>query len=250
MKIFEVMNQFKGILAGVPILTYLVINYINNINVTDIEIKLMTPKKKFLMLLIKNLLPSLILAFVSVFFTFNSLREQFEKQLSNFMDFNTVLFAYLIIFLILILFIAYITHYFFQFLSFIIGVNYDFFIENEEGKWRIIRTNSQGKIITRKENEICFFDNNDNRKYVEVVVTGQKKKDLYGYTTFIKASYISTISAALIILAVAIFVSFKGYISFNLFMLLFVISEVVGIIGLIILTSKQEFDRLADEQVQ
>ncbi|GLC89324.1 hypothetical protein [Lysinibacillus piscis] len=247
MSILETMNQFKGAFAGIPILTYLIINFIDNINVTEIEIKLMAPKKKFLMLLTKNLLPSLIFAFISVFFTFNTLNEQFEKQFSNFMDFNTLLFAYLIIFLILILSIAYLTHYFFRFLAFVIGINYDFFIENTDGKWRVIRTNPQGKIIARKENEICFFDLNDNCKFVEVVVTGQKKKDLYGHTTFIKASCISIMSVALIILAGALFVFSKGYISFNIFIVLVVISEGLGITGLIIFTSKQEFDKLAEQ---
>lgn len=247
----DILQSFTPIPLGIAMVIYLILDFINNHNVTDIEIKLMTPKRKFLMLFSKNIIPSVIISIVGVLFSIDTVVKQIdESDLKGLMNFNAYLLIVFIIFVVILFAVSYITQIFFRLIEFIVGINHDYFIEDEKGTWRIMRTNSLNKLVARCKDEIRFIENPYEYEYVEKIISSEWKLDLYKNDKTVKITYSILLIVSLFLLIVFIGLFSFVKISFIVFILMLFLCITLAITGLIIMNSKLDYDRSNEHSSQ
>lgn len=242
--ITDFIQSFTPVTLSIALVVYIIIDYINNHNVTNVEIKLMAPKRKFLMHFSKHIIPSVIISIVGVIFSINTVGKHFdESSLEDIISFDTYLLIFFIVFLVILIAISYLTQLFFRIIEIIVGVNYDYFIEDERGTWRIIRTNNLNKLVARCKDEIRFFENPYGYDYVEKIISSKWKLDLYKNDKTVKDTYVTLllVASVLLIVFIGLFSLEKISLIFFISMLFFCIT--LAITALIIFTSKLDYDR-------
>ncbi|MFJ5788687.1 hypothetical protein ACIP9G_01250 [Lysinibacillus sp. NPDC093197] len=246
--ITDILQSFTPLTLGITLVVYIIFDYINNHNVTEIEIKLMSPKRKFLMLFSKNIIPSIIISIIGILVSIDTVLKQIEElNLKDLMSLNTYLLIIFILFVVILFAVSYFTQIFFRVIEFIVGINYDYFIEDEKGTWRIIRTNNLNKVVVRCKEEIKFIENPYEHEYVEKIISSKRKLELYKNDKTVKNTYSSLLLAALILLIVFIGLFSMSKISFIAFMLLSFLCITLVISGLIIINSKLDYDRQIEQ---
>ncbi|MEY2355908.1 hypothetical protein [Lysinibacillus capsici] len=244
--ITEIMQNFTPITLSIAFIIYMFNAFINDFNVTSIEMKIMKPKKKFLMLFSKYGIASALFTAITLFFSLEEINSSFNKmdsEVQKVTGYDLYLLVMGIVLFLIILIVFYITHYFLKAIEFMITINYDYFIEDTEGSWLVLRNNSNNILVTQKKDEIKFFENPNNYKYVKKVTSAKWKLDLYDKDKGVKWTYWILFLLAIVVLIFSILLKNINIINDILFLILLCICIIIAVAGLIILNSKIDYDQ-------
>lgn len=242
--ITEIMKNFTPVTLIITFVFYMFNAFINDFNVTSIEMKIMKPKRKFLMLFSKYGIASALLTVITIFYSSNEIYTLFnDSGLNKVIGYDLYLSVMGIILFLVILIVFYFTYYFFKALEFIISINYDYFIEDFQGSWLVLRNNSNNILVTQKKDEIKFFENPYNYNYVKKVTSANWKIDLYKNDKFVKWTYRILFGVAIGILILSIILRLFNIINDIVFLIFLYIWIIVAVTGMIIVNNKLDYDK-------
>lgn len=244
--ITEVMQNFTPITLSIAFVFYMFNAFINDFNVTSIEMKIMKPKRRFLMLFSKYGITSALFTAITIFFSLDDINTAFNKndsELQKVIGYNLYILVMGIVLFLIILFVFYFTHYFLKAIEFMISINYDYFIEDSEGSWLVLRNNSNNILVTQKKDEIKFFENPYNYNYVKRVTSADWKLELYKKDKGVKWTYRILFGIAVVILIFSIVLKFFNIINDIAFLISLCFWIITAVVGLIILNSKFDYDK-------
>ncbi|WP_313150811.1 hypothetical protein [Lysinibacillus capsici] len=184
-------------LIGFTILSFSIL--IDNLYVTQLERKLMTPKQIFMYYFSQVFLMSIFTIVGAFLLSLGEIVKVFKEIDNQFMMYITIVIVFLLVMVIhsLMIFVVWV-------ITFLTAVNYKYSILLEDGtSWSIIRMNKNNYLLVEKDNLQKFIVEPFNYNYEKEVSISEKKKSIFIKITTNKrmVRYFFIISAILIILS-------------------------------------------------
>lgn len=241
--ILSTITNYSPVTVIIGVVIFILRNFINDFNVTDLELKLMTPNRKFLMVLSKVIV-GVIIIIVMLLFTIPDeiIRIYNESNFSEQISFVEYLTIFSIFFSFVIIMIFLLTYYFLKFIEFLIGLNYEYIISDSDGKWKVLRNNGKNNLVVKQNNLIKFITAPMDQIYEKKLVSNEFKKKIYGNEKKIIKIITTLLSIALIFL-ILFLLSFIIPLLFNNFLrlILFCFTIFLFITSIIIYANYKEY---------
>ncbi|MGA4518391.1 hypothetical protein ACPA0F_14045 [Solibacillus silvestris] len=200
-EIFNLINNYtpKTIILGSVL--YLVKSYISDFNVTNLEQKLMTPNRKFIMVISKAAISSFVIVAICFYIIYDELIKIYKdnKELQPTFTFDEFILIFGInMILIMILFYLIMT-YLMRFIEFIVGLNYDYEIEIDGRYWTIVRYNNQKQLVVEDGVKLKFIESPHQMEFKRKLASVEWKEKIYQDKKLIKNTYLVLLLATIII---------------------------------------------------
>lgn len=172
--IVDFITKYQPIFYGIGLLIWCFIILIDNINVTQLERKLMTPKSIFMYYFSQVFLMSIFT--LAILFLFS------EEGLDSFYNTenNEIQYSMVLLFLIVIMIFYSVIVFCVRIMTALSSINFKYYIVLEDGqKWNIVRMNKNKSVLVErvvtKETEQRFIFEPFNKNYIKELIISDNK---------------------------------------------------------------------------
>lgn len=221
-EIFNLLNNYapKTIIFGSVL--YLLKSFISDFNVTNLEQKLMTPNRKFIMVISKAVISSFVIVAIFFYIIYDELVKVYKdnKDLQPAFTFDEFILIFGITMILIMMLVYLIMTYSMRFIEYIVGLNYDYEIEIDGKRWTIIRYNNLKQLVVVDGIKLKFIEAPHQMEFKRKLVSAEWKEKIYQDKDLIKKTYLLLIVA--IIITVLSWYCTEGLIFFILLILVLI----------------------------
>lgn len=176
-QIIDALKNVSIIPLAIFIFSYLIFIVVDNFNVTNIEVRLMTPKKRFLIPVAYFSVVAIILSLVVTILNINEFRKQYDQEPNSYLSFGWMLVIFVGLMFVIVLGFCFFVFVVAQIIGNIIAINYNYYTEDG---WKLLRVNSEGVLVVEKKNVTTFISEPYSQNYYSEIASGDKKLEFYG----------------------------------------------------------------------
>lgn len=233
------LTKYQPLIYFVGILIWCFIILIDNINIGQLEKKLMTPKAKFMYYFSQVFLMSVFTFALTLLFAGKETLKVLNYE-DTFLKYTTLI----TIFICIILF-----HSFLIFLlwgiAVVTSINYKYYIILEDNnKWEIIRMNKSKYVLVEHGTNLKFINEPFKENYIKEIYVSELKKKIFNWLDLNKKY---TMSLTIFLLSLLIFSGIRfEFISPGVNFLIFLLSALLFFILVALVATNAEYKGLED----